>query len=103
MRAIETNLCHGHVFFNVYPNLHLSLSDRHIGEAVNLRMLTKGYNFLLGSKIVAIIYRIYYKVMNTLTPNIKYVTNTLGYTTLIDSNMLKNSFSVTNKLIKWGK
>ena len=41
--------------------------------------------------------------MTTLTPNIKNVTNTLGYTTLIDSNILKNYFSVTNKLIKWGK
>ena len=101
--VVESSLCHGPIYFNIYPNLTLSLSDRHIGEVINLRMLTKDYNFLSGSETVAVIYHIYYKVMNTLTPNIKYVTNTLGYTTLIDSNMLKNSFSVTNKLIKWGK
>ena len=39
--------------------------------------------------------------MNTLTPNVKQVSNTLGYTTLIESNMLTNSISATNRLIKW--
>ena len=39
--------------------------------------------------------------MNTLTPNIKNVTNTLGYTTLTESNMLSKSFLATNRLIKW--
>ena len=65
MSAVETSVCHGLVYFNVYPNLTLSLSDRNIGEAVNLRMLTKWYNFLLGFETVAVIYRIYYKIMNT--------------------------------------
>ena len=40
MGAIETSLCHDIVYFNVYPNLTLSLSDRHIDKVVNLRMLT---------------------------------------------------------------
>ena len=68
----------------------MSLSDRNIGEVVNLRMLTKGYSFLLGSEIVAIFYHIYYKIMNTLSLNVKYIHNTLGYTTLIESNMFTN-------------
>ena len=50
----------------------LSLSDKNIGEAVNLRMLRKGYNFL---------------------PTSKKCNKTLGFTILIESNMLNKSFS----------
>ena len=39
--------------------------------------------------------------MNTLTHNVKNITNTLGYTTFMDSNMLNKSFSAANRLIKW--
>ena len=31
MGAVETSLCYGPVYFNVYPNLTLSLTDRTIG------------------------------------------------------------------------
>ena len=65
MGVVETSLCHGPVYFNVYLNLTLPLSDRHIGQVVNLRMLTKGYDFLPEFETVAVIYCIYYKVMNT--------------------------------------
>ena len=101
MGDIETSLSHGPLYFNVYPNLTLSLSDRNIGETVNLRMLTKGYNFLSKSKTVTVIYRIYYKIMNMLTPNVKNITTTIGYTTLIESNMLNKFFSATIRLNKW--
>lgn len=47
--AIETNLCHGLVYFNAYHNLTQSLTDRDIGEALNLRIRTKGYDFLICS------------------------------------------------------
>ena len=101
MGAVETSLSHGPVYFNVYPNLTLSLTDRHICESVQLKLLTKGYDFLPGAETVAVIYRVYFKLMNTLTPNIKQVGNQLGYTTLIESNMLNTSFTATNKLIRW--
>ena len=78
MGAVETSLCYGLIYFNVYPNLTLSLTDRHIGQACNLKILTTGYNFLLGLKTIAILYRIYYKVMNTLTPNIKNISYPSG-------------------------
>ena len=44
-----------------------------------LKLLTKGYDFLSGAEIVVVIYRIYFKVMNTLTPNVKQVGNSIGY------------------------
>ena len=39
MGAVETSLCYGPVYFNVYPNLTLSLSDRTIGHACNFTLL----------------------------------------------------------------
>ena len=66
-----------------------------------LKLLTKGYDFLSGTETVTVIYRIYFKFMNTLTPNVKQVGNNLAYTTLIESNMLNTSFTATNKSIKW--
>ena len=70
MGALETSLCHGPVFFNVYRNLTLSSSDINIGETINLRIITKGYNFLPGFETVVVIYCIYYKIMIALTPNV---------------------------------
>ena len=87
MGAVETSLCYGPVYFNVYPNLTLSLTDRTIGEACNLKILTEGYNFLSGAETVAVIYRLYYKVMNTLAPNVKNISDPAGMTTIIESHM----------------
>ena len=60
MGIIETSLCHGPVFFNVYPNLPVSLTDRNINDALTLRVQTQGYNFLPGTETVAVIYRVYF-------------------------------------------
>ena len=64
-------------------------------------MLTKWYNFLPGAKIVAVIYRLYYKVINTLAPNVKHISNPTGFTTLIESNMFDKKGVVGQKLIQW--
>ena len=70
MGIVETSHSQGPVFFNVYPNLTLSLTDGDLCEVATLRLHTHVYNFLLGSETLAIIYRIHYKVMNTLAPNV---------------------------------
>ena len=103
MGVVETSFCLGPVYFNVYPNLTLSLTDRNIGLACNLKILTTRYNFLPGSEIVAILYRIYYKVMNTLAPNIKHISNPSGFTTLIESNMFDKENTVGQRLISWNE
>jgi hypothetical protein len=55
------------------PNLNLSLTDKHLYDAMQLNVHTHGYNFKPGSEIMAICYRIYYKVLNTLNPNAKQI------------------------------
>lgn len=99
MAAIETSLCHGPVYFNAYPNLTLSLTDRNIGEALNLRIQTKGYDFLPGSEVIAIIYRIYYRMMNTINPRVRQL-GPPDQTILIDTNLYTSNVA-TNRLINW--
>ena len=99
MGIIQTSLCHGPVYFNVYPNLTLSLTDRNLFEAVSLHIQTQGYNYLPGSETISVIYRIHYKVMNTLTPN-AILRSEPGKTIVIDSNCLTTNIAIP-KLIKW--
>ena len=61
MGIMETSLCHGSVYFNVYPDLCLSLTDPNLLEAASLNIKTHEYNFFLGSETIAIVYRIHYK------------------------------------------
>ena len=62
---METSLHNGPVYFNCYPNFDLSLSDRNIMDALTLNVKTDGYYMKEGLKPLAIIYRIYYKLMKT--------------------------------------
>lgn len=96
---IETSLCHGPVYFDVAPNLSLSLSDKNLSEALQLNIHTNGYDYKQGSEVIAICYRIYYKVMNTLNPKARRITFP-GTTTLVQTNLLTSNVA-TNRLIKW--
>ena len=60
---METSLHNGPVYFNCYPNFALSLSDRNIMDTLTLIVKTDGYYMKEGSEPLAIIYRIYYKLM----------------------------------------
>ena len=66
---METSLHNGPVYFNCYPNFALSLSNRNITDALILNVKLDGYYMKEGSESLAIIYRIYYKLMKiTLDP-----------------------------------
>ena len=62
---METSLHNGPLYFNCYPNFALSLSDRNIMDALTLNIKTGGYYMKEGAEPLAIIYRIYYKLMKT--------------------------------------
>ena len=98
---IETSLYHGSVYFNISPNFSLSLTDRNLLDAMKLTIQTNGYNFKPCSEVIAISYRIYYKVLHTLTPNVKRV-SIPGTTTLVQTNLLTSNIAM-NRLIKWDK
>jgi hypothetical protein len=97
--VIETSLCHGPVYFDIAPNLSLSLSDKHLFEALQMNIHTNGYDFKIGSQIMTVCYRIYFKVLNTLNPKAKQI-SCPGTTTLVQTNLLASKIA-TNRLIKW--
>lgn len=92
---VEASLCHGPVYFDVSPNLNLSLSDKNLLDVIQLTVHTNGYNF----KLIAICYKIYYKVLTTLNPKANHLSFP-GTTTLIQTNLLTSNVAI-NRLIKW--
>ena len=97
MGIIQISLCHGPIFFNVFPNLNLSFRDKFFFKAVTLQIRTHDYDFLPTSKIIIVIYRVHYIVMNTLCPNCVLRCEP-GKTIVIDSNCLTTAIP---RLIKW--
>ena len=83
---METSLHNGPVYFNCYSNFALSLSDRNIMDALTLNVKTDGYYMKEGSEPLAIIYRIYYKLMKTtLDPQSMVEPSPKGHTLLLQA------------------
>ena len=62
---IQSSLFAGPIHFDVFPNLTMSLDDANMLKALTLNVLTSGYDIEEGSRPLAIIYRIYYRLMKT--------------------------------------
>ena len=99
MGIMQSSLAYGPVYFNVRPNLQLSLSDRNILEAVTLYVKTHGYNYMPGTETICICYRIYFKVLHTLSPNCRIMDNP-GETIMIESNLTRSQIT-TRRMVKW--
>ncbi|KAG8650611.1 hypothetical protein MANES_07G056008v8 [Manihot esculenta] len=102
--VVESSLCDGPIFFQCYPNLILSLTDPHILQTLILDVKTMGYDMLPGSENLILIYRIHYKAMNTIVPNLRDKATKLispkGTTTLFVTNMSKGNLIIP-KSIQW--
>lgn len=98
---IQSSLAHGPVYFNVYPNLQLSLSDVNILESLTLNVKTHGYDYMPGSELICICYRIYFKPLTTMNPKCKRFSKN-NETILIESNLDMSKIS-TRKIIKWNE
>ncbi|KAL4643357.1 hypothetical protein ACB092_02G086400 [Castanea dentata] len=59
------SLYDGPVYFDCYPDLALVLDDPNIVKALTLNILTFGYDMDEGSKPFALIYRIYYRLLDS--------------------------------------
>ncbi|KAJ9177061.1 hypothetical protein P3X46_012314 [Hevea brasiliensis] len=101
---IESSLCDGPIYFSCYPNFTISIEDPNIMQALSLDIQTQGYNMLPGSKNIILIYRIHYKAMNTVVPNLREDTTRLitpkGTTTFFVTDLQKGNL-VVPKSIAW--
>ena len=65
LSMIDSNLANRPVYFNCFPNFSMNINDPSILSSLTLNIRTKNMNFVEEAQTIAIIYRIYYKVMTT--------------------------------------
>ncbi|GAV65639.1 MP domain-containing protein, partial [Cephalotus follicularis] len=92
IEAIEISLYNGPVYFDGYPDLTISLTDKNILETLKINIKLRGYNMLHGYEIITIIHHDHYKATNSIGPK-SIVNLTKGETTVMkcvtnDSNIL---------------
>ena len=98
----QSNLANGPIFFNCYPNFSLSLNDANVLDSLVLTIKTQNMNFIENTKSVAVIYRVYYKVMaTTLNPKAKIVSKR-DETMVFEANNL-HATTFTPKRLKWNE
>ncbi|KAG5606941.1 hypothetical protein H5410_028433 [Solanum commersonii] len=99
IETIQTSLAYRPVYFNAYPNLQISLQDENSLSSLMLNVKLHGYDYMPGTEIVCICYRIYYKLLHTLNPMCKVI-DFKNETILIETNFDKSKV-VTRRPIKW--
>ncbi|GAV77168.1 MP domain-containing protein, partial [Cephalotus follicularis] len=97
--AIETSLCNGHVYFDGYPDLTISLTNKNILETLKINIKLHGYNMLHRSEIIAIIHHVHYKATNSICP--KSLVNLLKGETTMMKCVINDSNILIPQKIKW--
>ncbi|KAG6670599.1 hypothetical protein I3843_Q052600 [Carya illinoinensis] len=97
---IQSSLFNGHVYFDCFPDLPLALNDPNILKALTLNIATSGYDMVKGSKPLAVIYRIYYRVLKS-TLNPKTVLKSTGGKTLLIQSSTPDANVKVPTMIHW--
>ena len=100
LRMVEANISQGPIHFNVNPDLTLSLDDGAPEKALTLKITTTGYHMIEGSRPLALVYRIYYKLLKT-NLNPQALTKDPKDQTLLLQASSKNINVNIPKMIKW--
>ncbi|KAL4655043.1 hypothetical protein ACB092_01G422700 [Castanea dentata] len=97
---ITASLYGGPVYFDCYPDLALALDDPNIIKALTLNILTSGYDMDDGSRPFILIYRIFYRLLDSqLTPRSRG-RDPAGKTMLIQCSIPDAKIQVP-KMIQW--
>lgn len=99
---VHTSLYNGPIYFDTFPNITLSMNDVNISKALTLNVLTSGYDMLIGSQPVVIIYRIYYKLLKT-NLNPQAVIKNLGESTLLIQSSSRDANILIPRMMKWSE
>lgn len=98
---VQTSLAYGPMYFNAYPNLQISLTAENSLDALILSIKLHGYNYMPGTEVICICYRIYYKPLHTLNPMCRKM-NFKNETILMETNFCRSKV-VTRRPIKWNE
>ncbi|KAG5570711.1 hypothetical protein H5410_060477 [Solanum commersonii] len=97
--TIQTSLAYVPIYFNAYPNLQISLHDENSLSSLMLNVKLYGYDYMAGTEVVCICYKIYYKLLHTLNPMCRII-DFKNETILIETNFGKSKV-VTRRPIQW--
>jgi hypothetical protein len=99
--TVESSLSHGPIFFNCFPDLTISLDDKNILDVLFLNVKLHGYDMKEGYVPITLVYRVQYKVMNSIRSNfLKTKCDKSGETTLFLTDETKANVIVP-KTIQW--
>ncbi|GKC26831.1 enzymatic polyprotein, partial [Tanacetum coccineum] len=96
----ESNICNGPIYFNCYPDFTVALRDPNILDVLTLDIKMKNIEMKEGSDPLAVIYRVYYKVMSTTVEPRALIDHTKNETIIFEAN-LENSQICIPKKLKW--
>ncbi|KAH0689011.1 hypothetical protein KY289_016369 [Solanum tuberosum] len=98
--VLQSNLADGPVYFNCYPNFSVDINDPNVMDSLTLNVKTKNLNSKINTREIAIIYRVYYRLMKThLAPKARHE-SLKGETMLMEANHEHSSIFVP-RTIQW--
>jgi len=98
--VLQSNLAQGPVYFNCYPNFSVDINDQNVLDTLTLNIKTKNMNSKVNTREIAVIYRVYYRLMKTtLAPKAKIESNK-GVTMLMEANQ-EHSNTFVPRMIQW--
>ncbi|KAK4706224.1 hypothetical protein R3W88_034219 [Solanum pinnatisectum] len=98
--VLESNLAYGLVYFNCYPNFTVDIHDPNIIDTLTLNVKTKNMNSKIDTREIAVIYRVYYKLMKTTIAPKAIASRVKGVTMLMEANQ-EHSTTFVPRLLKW--
>jgi hypothetical protein len=99
---MQSSQFNGPIHFDTFPNLTLALSDVNIVKALTLNVLTSGFDMLEGGRLLAIIYRIYYKLLKTNLNPQAIIKNSSNSTLLFQSSTHDANIRIP-RIMKWSE
>ena len=83
---IDSNLANGPIYFNCYPRFSMNMHNPSILSSLTLNIKTKNMKIIKYPQTIAIVYRIYYKVMTTQLNPRPICQSVRGETLLLQNN-----------------
>ena len=99
---LESNLAQGPVYFNCYLNYSVEIEDPNILDTMTLNVKTKNMNRKLGTKDLAVIYRVYYKLIKT-TIALKAINSSPKVVTVLMESNQEHSTTFVPRMLKWNE
>ena len=103
--CIESTLNEGPIYFNCFPNFSVYLHDHNVTRSLMIDLKTHGFSMEEGTSNLALIFRVYCKVMNTISPDVNLrslIRDKKGITTVFQTNLEKSKLAIPRS-IPWNE